>query len=193
MARTLEAHPAGAVDLLALGPLTNVARLVTDHASAARRLGRLIAMGGALDEPGNVGNGAEFNLAADPEAADIVFGADLPLTLIPLDVTRRVRAGRGDLARLSRGDARARTAAALIEAYFQSTTGGESRPLHDPCVMHCALDPGLFGIERRAVAPDLSRGADAGRLGPGPHRVDVAMTVDAPSVLERLLRGLGAP
>lgn len=129
----LEAAEAGTVDILALGPLTNMALLVRDRPAAARRIGRIIAMGGAVHEPGNIGARSEFNIFADPEAAETVFRAGLPLTLIPLDVTRRVRASRQTTARLASSSVTtAQASGALINAYFQSTTGGESRPLHDP-------------------------------------------------------------
>jgi PAS domain S-box-containing protein len=65
LAKTLLAEPAGALDVLALGPLTNIALLATTAPEAARRIRRLVAMGGAVDEPGNVGPRAEFNLAAE--------------------------------------------------------------------------------------------------------------------------------
>ena len=87
-------EPAGTVDVLALGPLTNLARLVLEKPDAAKRIGRIVAMGGAIHERGNVGPRAEFNLWADPEAAAAVVASGLPLVLIPLDVTRRVRASR---------------------------------------------------------------------------------------------------
>ncbi|MBP0574077.1 nucleoside hydrolase, partial [Mycobacterium tuberculosis] len=82
LADLLRREPTGTVDLHALGPLTNIARLIRDHRDAADRIGRLIVMGGAIQERGNVGPRAEFNLAVDPEAAAIVFGAGLATTLI---------------------------------------------------------------------------------------------------------------
>ena len=75
IAQTLSDHAPGTVDLMALGPLTNLAHLVTQFPDAASRVRRMIAMGGAIDERGNVGPRAEFNMAADPEAAEIVFAS----------------------------------------------------------------------------------------------------------------------
>lgn len=185
LARLLEAEPAGSVDLLALGPLTNLALLLRDHPAAARRLGRVIAMGGAVHERGNMGPKAEFNLAVDPEAAAAVFAAGLDFTLIPLDVTRRVRATRGTTAMLSASSSTsARASGALIDAYFQSTTGGESRPLHDPCVMLFALRPDLFGVETTHVSVDLAD--EPGAVLAGGAAVDVAMRVDAHAALALL-------
>lgn len=173
--------------LFCLGPLTNLARLLERDPGAARRLNRVIAMGGAVDEPGNVGPKAEFNLAYDPEAAAAVLAAGLPLTLIPLDATRKLRADRAFVERLEGfGTSRARAAGALVAAYFAATDGGESRPLHDPCVPLMALHPDAFRCERRALGVDPATGA----LVPGPHRVEVAMGLDARRLLEALSDGL---
>lgn len=194
LAEVLMAAPAGTVDIHALGPLTNIARLILDHPEAARRVGRLIAMGGAIQERGNVGPRAEFNCAVDPEAAAVVFHAGLPTTLIPLDVTRKVRATPTDLDRLRRhGGVRATLTADLIAAYFDATPAagvgaGASRPLHDPCVMAFTLRPDLFRVERMGLAVDCTGGLDAGALTPDMTTppVDVALGVDAAAVLDLL-------
>lgn len=195
LAETLLCHPFGSVDILALGPFTNIARLVREHPAAAGRIGRIIAMGGAIDERGNIGPHSEFNLAADPEAADIVIRAGLPLVLIPLDVTRKVRATRDDLERLRASERPfALVSADLIDAYFQSTTGGTSRPLHDPCVMLYAERPDLFGVDEIALTVDVGDGVDAGALlrdenGP---QAKVAMRVEAAAALDLLAARLTA-
>jgi purine nucleosidase len=85
MAQLLSEHPEGSVQVLALGPLTNLARLLGRHPGAARRLRGIIAMGGAVRERGNVTPFGEFNIVADPEAADIVLRSGIPVTLVPLD------------------------------------------------------------------------------------------------------------
>lgn len=184
VATGLAALPAGTVDILALGPLTNIARLIQDHPQAARRIGRIIAMGGAIHDKGNVGPRSEFNFANDPEAVAIVFRSNIRVVLIPLDVTRKVRADGDYLVGLREsGNRNSMVTAGLIEAYFKE--GRESRPLHDPCVMVLAVRPDLFGIELLGLSVDLGDGPDAGALnlsGAGAI-VDVAMTVDAPGVL----------
>lgn len=195
LAETLLRETPETVAILALGPLTNIARLVREHPLAARRVGRIIAMGGAIAEPGNIGPRSEYNIAADPEAAAIVFSSGLPLTLVPLDVTRRVRASRAYTALLRQaGKVAATTSADLIEAYFHSTTGGESRPLHDPCVMLYALRPDLFGCETMTLDVDVGHGADAGALTRAETSerpaLDVAMTVDAAAALALLAETL---
>lgn len=193
LAELLEREPASTLDILALGPLTNIARLVREHPQAARRMRRLVAMGGAVDEPGNVGSHAEFNFAADPEAAEIVLSAGLPLTLIPLDVTRRVRADVAWCEALEASDLPcAEAASALVKAYFQATQGRESRPLHDPCVMLFAARPDLFICEDISLTVDVGDGRDAGTLTPASAgaAVSVAMNVDAKAALALLAAGL---
>lgn len=196
LAHLLTTEPAGSIDILALAPLTNIALLLRDHPLAARRIGRIIVMGGAIHERGNIGPRSEFNIAADPEAADVVFRAGLNITLIPLDVTRKVRASRAETDRLrNSADQSARACGELIDAYFQSTEGQstiESRPLHDPCVMLLALAPELFSIERMAIAVDLGDSDSAGALSVDPDAasIDVAMRVDGAAALALLVERL---
>ena len=74
--------------LIALGPLTNVATAILATPGLTERLGRIVAMGGAIRREGNVTPAAEFNIYADPEAAAIVLRSGVPVTLVPLDATR---------------------------------------------------------------------------------------------------------
>ena len=189
LADTLLAYPPGTVDVLALGPLTNIARLIDEHPAAAARVGQLIAMGGVVDEPGNAGPNSEFNFASDPEAVAVVLHADIRTTIIPLDVTRRVRASRGYVEGL-RSTPAGSVSADMLTAYL--IDGKESRPLHDPCVMLLALAPALFGVEMLRLSVDLGDDSDAGALrrSPGGNPVKVAMTVDTPKALALLAEGL---
>lgn len=188
MARTLIAEPTGSVDILALGPVTNIARLIDEHPEAAGRIGHLIVMGGAIVEPGNAGPGSEFNFASDPEATALVLHSDIRTTIIPLDVTRRVRADRAYVEAL-RGSIAGDTAAALLTAYLQDDK--TSRPLHDPCVVLLALAPELFGIDLYRLSVNLSDDSDAGGLtaSDSGSPISVAMRVDVPGVLDLLASG----
>ncbi len=193
MEELLLAQPAGAVDVFALGPLTNIARLILEKPDAAKRIGRIIAMGGAVHEHGNVGPRSEFNLWADPEAASAVVASGLPLVLIPLDVTRRVRATREFIAALgASGKPLAAMVGSLIDSYFESAANRESRPLHDPCVMLYALAPELFRIETLRLSVDTGsvEGAGALTIDELGSPVDVALGVDGAAVLDLLARRL---
>jgi inosine-uridine nucleoside N-ribohydrolase len=195
LAGLLLAQPSGTVDVLALGPLTNLAQLILERPKAAKRIGRIVAMGGAIHERGNVGPRSEFNLWADPEAAAAVLGSGLPFVLVPLDVTRRVRVTRDFTEALAAsGKPAAAMVSRLIEAYFEATTNRESRPLHDPCVMLYALAPDLFQVESLRLSVSTSFTDEAGALSVDETGavVHVAMGVDAPAALGLLAQRLAA-
>jgi inosine-uridine nucleoside N-ribohydrolase len=85
------------VTIAALGPLTNIAGAIQETPGIISGIDRLYIMGGAVDVPGNVADGtginniiAEWNIYADPHAANIVFSAGMPITLVPLDGTNDV-------------------------------------------------------------------------------------------------------
>ncbi|WP_306262091.1 nucleoside hydrolase [Pararhizobium sp. IMCC21322] len=90
------ARPKDKRDILAIGPLTNIARLISAAPDLARKITRLIWMGGS-NGPGNHSAEAEFNALADPEAAAIVAQAGLNLDVIDLTLCRQVRFGTDDL------------------------------------------------------------------------------------------------
>ena len=76
--------------LVALGPLTNVAQAIRKDAAKMQRLQRIVVMGGAFEDYGNVTTTAEFNIFVDPHAAQEVFDADIPIDIAPLDATHQV-------------------------------------------------------------------------------------------------------
>jgi purine nucleosidase/pyrimidine-specific ribonucleoside hydrolase len=173
--------------LVALGPLTNVALAVESDREAMAGLGRLVAMGGAVDVPGNVTPSAEFNMHVDPEAAARVLAAGLVLDLVPLDATHQATLERQALeATLARA---AGPAADRILAFTRRAfrIDGGTMYLHDPLAVAVALDPTLVTWEplRLEIASD-----GATRRASGPPNCRVARRVDRARlvalVLERL-------
>jgi len=90
------AHP---VQVLALGPLTNLAAAISRNPRAVRSMRQLVIMGGAISVSGNLGDGgafktentsAEWNMFVDPAAAKLIFASGAPIRLVPLDATQRV-------------------------------------------------------------------------------------------------------
>lgn len=79
----------GDLTIIALGPLTNVARLIEDHPDAAKKIKRIVLMGGsiAVGYEGKPKPEPEWNVETDIPAAKAVFKSGIPLTVIPLDVT----------------------------------------------------------------------------------------------------------
>src|SRR5580704_11075821 len=91
---------------------------------------------------------AEFNIHADPHAAQIVFDSGIPITMAPLDVTDQVRSTAPRVARIWAIG----TKAALAVAELLDPARGEPAALHDPCVIAYLLAPELFHGSRVNVA-----------------------------------------
>lgn len=151
---TLRAAAPGEVTLCLLGPATNLAMALVKAPDVAPRIAEVVWMAGARTEGGNVTPAAEYNVHADPDAAQVVLDSGIPLTLLPLDLTHQVRLTPARMARLRQvGTAAARAVAALFAdpgAGPAHDRGGS--PLHDPCVIAHLLHPGLFSGRRVNVA-----------------------------------------
>ncbi len=83
---TIMAREPGTVTLVPTGPLTSIALAARLEPRIVERVREVVLMGGAYGT-GNWTASAEFNIAADPEAAQIVFREDWPVTMIGLDLT----------------------------------------------------------------------------------------------------------
>src|SRR6185312_12227945 len=89
---TLQKEPMGSVTLCTLGPLTNIAMVMVKAPGITRRIRKIVMMGGAYFEGGNITPTAEFNIYVDPEAADVVMRSGVDIVMVPLDVTHQVLA-----------------------------------------------------------------------------------------------------
>jgi purine nucleosidase len=145
---TLRREPAGSVTLVPIGPLTNIATALARAPDIAGRIGRIVLMGGAYFEVGNITPAAEFNIFVDPEAAEIVFRAAAPITMVPLDVTHRALTTRPRVEAFRALPGRAGAAVAgwtdFFERFDKEKYGSEGAPLHDPCTIAWLLRPDLF-------------------------------------------------
>jgi inosine-uridine nucleoside N-ribohydrolase len=94
------------VTVIALGPLTTLARALDRDPELPGLVHRLICVGGAWHEPGNASAVAEFHFYCDPQAARQVIRCGAPLTLIPLDVTRKILYSPTDLLELPSPESR---------------------------------------------------------------------------------------
>lgn len=141
-------RPAGTVTLCTLGPLTNIALALVREPRIASRIKRIVAMGGGFFEGGNVTPAAEFNIYVDPHAARLVFDADIPLTLIPLDCTHQALTTKARVERFRSMTNRTGPATAelldFFERFDEQKYGTDGGPLHDPCVIAWLLQPDLF-------------------------------------------------
>ena len=155
---TLRAGAPGEVTLCLLGPATNLAVALVKAPDIVGRIAEVVWMAGARSEGGNVTPAAEFNVHADPDAARVVLGSGVPLTLLPLDLTHQVRLTPERMARLRQVDtAAARAVAALFAGDDGPARERGGSPLHDPCVIAHLLRPGLF--EGRQINVEVETGS----------------------------------
>ncbi|MBI2873440.1 MAG: nucleoside hydrolase [Chloroflexi bacterium] len=193
MARKVVERP-GDVTLVALGPLTNVARLLERRPEAARRLRGLVVMGGALSCPGNVTPYAEFNFHNDPEAARRVLNSGLPITLVPLDACRQATLGREELRPYLEGGPDARFVGRLLAGWFRRRPPNARYDLCDPLAMAVAVDPAVMPAERRSVSVETQDRGKRGmsRVVKGNGAVAVPSRVDVQGFFGLLKTTLGA-
>lgn len=143
----LRREPEGSVTLVAMGPLTNLATAFRRAPDIVPRLREIVLMGGAYFEVGNITPAAEFNIYVDPEAAQIVFAAGAPLTVLPLDVTHKALTSRDWIEQMRASGPVGRAVAGwtdFFERYDREKCGAEGAPLHDPCTIAWLIQPDLF-------------------------------------------------
>lgn len=198
---TLRAEPEGSVTLCPLGPLTNIATAFERAPDIIPRVGKIVLMGGAYFEVGNITPAAEFNIYVDPEAADIVFKSGVEIVVLPLDVTHKALTTqpRVDAFR-ALGTEVGRMVAEwtdFFERFDKEKYGSLGAPLHDPCVIAYLLRPELFSGRHINVEIEtqsqLTRGmtvADWWRVTDRPPNALFIGDVDADGFFELLTERL---
>ena len=145
-------HP-GELRLIAIGPLTNVAIALTKYPELKTLLHTILIMGGAA-VGGNVTPAAEFNIYADPDAAQIVFKSGVPVVMCGLDVTMQamLRPEDWDELEASGTEAGKFTKACVQKAWaFCKSIGLPGVAMHDACPVMYLAHPELFRAEEAGV------------------------------------------
>jgi inosine-uridine nucleoside N-ribohydrolase len=152
--------------LVAVGPLTNVATALRRAPEIAGRIERLAIMGGAIGL-GNVTPSAEFNIHFDPEAADEVLRAGIPITLVPLEVTHMARATDAVIDRIAALDTPVARMSVALMRFFAATYlrvfGFDAPAVHDPCAVATVIDPTIVQTRAMNVAIDVDSSLSLGR------------------------------
>jgi len=190
---TIGAAP-GEITLVATGPLTNIALAVRREPRLAGWVRDFVIMGGSAGR-GNVTPAAEFNIAADPEAAAIVFEAGWQVTMVGLDVTLQARAGayvQDQMRQLGRLGADL-LLPGLLGYRGEHAEAGGGPPVHDVCAVALVAEPGLFGCDPARVDVETAGRFTSGMTvtdfaaGPGDRNALVAMSVDVPAFWDLVL------
>jgi inosine-uridine nucleoside N-ribohydrolase len=185
--------------LVPTGPLTNIALYLAEHGT--KNIERIVLMGGAIAE-GNMTPAAEFNIWADPEAAQRVFHAGVPVTMIGLDVTHKALLTPA-LAERFRAAGRLGTFVAELVEFFKQyharTYGWDGAPIHDAVALAHAFRPDLVRTQHVNVEveteSELCRGrtvVDLWKRTERPANADVGVEIDAEGFFELLLERIAS-
>ena len=146
----------GEIVLCAVGPVTNLARLLERDPKVVSRLKGVVVMGGAVHAKGNVTPVAEANFWNDPDAADAVLEADWPLVLAPLDCTMPVVFTPDYMQALAKESPKfGGPLAAMSEFYarfYRSHMGIGGCVPHDVMALSWLTVPGAFRLQKGALA-----------------------------------------
>src|SRR6266511_793835 len=186
---TILASP-GEITLVAIAPLTNVALAIRKEPRIVKALKELIIMGGALRHEGNTTALAEFNTYVDPHAAQIVYHAGIPATLVPLDVTYQCILTPDDVNRLQKIDSPITKFVAEATRFYMEFHDEyqqiEGCVINDPLALALTFVPELCTYQELPVVVDLSGGISMGKTvadfynyGKKPANMNVALGVKA--------------
>jgi len=191
----------GDLTLLTTAPLTNLAEAFLQDANLAKRIKKLVIMGGGV-YVGNVSAVAEANIANDPEAARIVSRSGVDITMVGLDVTHKVYFEEKDLIPLKKiGNDRSLFLLKIIRFIsnaYEDLTGWNRCVLHDPLAAGVCLFPDLIKSELRFVDVELTGELTRGmtvvdrrdRKPLGEENMKVALEVDAERFKTMLMESL---
>ena len=188
----------GPVTLVPTGPLTNIARYLQQHGTDG--IERIVLMGGSIAE-GNMTPAAEFNVWADPEAAQIVLDAEVDVTMIGLDVTHKAVTGPDVQRRLRDAGSIGVFVAELVDfftVYHRQTYGWDGAPIHDAVAIAHVVRPGLVETKLRNVEvereSELCRGrtvVDLWRRTDRAPNVNIGVDLDSQAFFDLLVERIG--
>jgi purine nucleosidase len=188
----------GQLSIFPIGPLTNIAMAIRKEPKFAKAVKELVIMGGAIQENGNVTPLAEFNIYVDPHAAHIVFHSEIPITLIPLDVTHQCLLKQNHVDHLMKIKSPiSQFIKDAIEVYFKFSyeRGFAGCALHDPLTLATVIAPELLTLKEYYVDVDHSGGVAMGKtfadvfgVAKKPANMKVAMEVRGEEFIELFLQ-----
>ena len=180
IAQQLSSRP-GEITVVALGPLTNLARLLERHPDDLAKAHCIVVMGGAVNTPGNVTPKAEFNFHSDPVAADKVLSSGLAITLADLAACRQVAIDRQQTLRLTaNNNPIGQLALRVVQNWFRRAPNRQKFEFYDPLAVALALEPGLASGRNVALAVRTLGSEDWGetKVVDGAGHVELAHEVD---------------
>ncbi|MFO0970313.1 MAG: nucleoside hydrolase [Gemmataceae bacterium] len=171
LAAKLKEQP-GKITVIAVGPLTNIARLFKEHPEAKEQMRRLVIMGGSVHVGYEGGKPEpEWNIVSDARAAQEVFASGVPLTVLPLDATASLRLEKKERDRIFGAYTRLTM---QVQSLYQ-LWDKETPILFDPAAVAATFDESFFTFKEMRLEV-----TDKGMTVPakGKPNARVALAVD---------------
>jgi pyrimidine-specific ribonucleoside hydrolase len=153
----------GQVTIAVSGPLTNVGLFLAAFPDLHDKIAEVVVMGGALNT-GNRRPGVEYNFSIDPEAAAMVLGSGVPVTLVTRDLTKRGIITPATVDAMRAINTTVAQVAADLMSYYGDFESDEPVVLNDPEVLAYLIDPSLFSGKKMAVQVELQGAMTRGQL-----------------------------
>lgn len=201
----LESAP-GEITVVAIGPFTNLAAAERKRPGVLQLAKEVVVMGGAFQVPGNITPEAEFNIAYDPEAAQLMFARCRNIVVLPLDVTDQIvftPAMAAQVSRVNPDSPISQFAVALCNFMtgtamaFRETGGVSGFLVHDAATLAYLFYPETLRFRRAQVQVETKGDWTRGKtLLDNRHKTKVganawvAVGVDAPNLLAALVEDL---
>lgn len=154
------------VTVVTTGPMTNLALAIRMNPDILNHIEEVVLMGGSYQN-GNVTPAAEFNIFCDPEAAYICFNSGLKVTMVGLDVTRKVKVYSHIIDRMDKISNKSSDLFVKLMRVFNENQkkvfGFDGAPLHDPVTIAYLMNPNLLNVKHLHCDIDISRGTSYGR------------------------------
>ncbi|MDR2306847.1 MAG: nucleoside hydrolase [Paucimonas sp.] len=164
---TLDKAEPHSITIAMLGPQTNLALALIQKPEIVNGIKEVVVMGGAHFNGGNITPVAEFNLFADPHAAQVVLASGVKLTYVPLDVTHKVLTSDARLKQLAALNNHAsQVVVDILKAYVKfdmEKYGMPGGPVHDASVIAYLLKPELFKGRQIHMTVDSREGPTFGQ------------------------------
>lgn len=164
---TLSKAPPHSITLALLGPQTNLALALTQAPEITQGIKEVVVMGGAHFNGGNITPVAEFNLFADPHAAQVVLASGVKLTYVPLDVTHKILTSEARLKQIEALNNQAgKLVGDILNEYVKADMlqyGLPGGPVHDASVIAYLLKPQLFSGKQVNLSIDSREGPTFGQ------------------------------
>ncbi len=154
------------IAVITTGPMTNLALAIRMNPDILKNIEEIVLMGGSYQN-GNVTPAAEFNIFCDPEAAYICFTSGVKITMVGLDVTRKVKVYDHIIDRMEKIQNKASDLFVKLMSVFNENQkkvfGFDGAPLHDPVTIAYLLNKDLLEVKHVNCEIDISHGPSYGR------------------------------